>query len=101
MTTINELREVDPNVLSIESRLFAEKAARSVAEIQSGLSDVSEVELFLEILGYDEEAAKNNGFTGVAALSNYISNFIDFYEDKTAKISSSKAFPKIHKVPIE
>lgn len=69
--------------LPLEARLFAEKAARSVSEIQHGVNNIADVIVFLEILGYDDRIAKENGFAGgMAALANYIYPFLDHYENE-------------------
>jgi len=59
---------------------FAEKAARSVSEIQDGANNIADIVVFLEILGYDDKVAIENGFPSLMALSKHIYNFIEFYD---------------------
>ena len=66
--------------LPLESWVFAEKAARSVSEIQHGINNVADVVVFLEILGYDDKISADNGFSNLTALAKYIYNFLDHYE---------------------
>jgi hypothetical protein len=68
-------------VLSVESRVFAEKAARSVSEIQHGINSVADVVVFLEILGYDDRSANAHGFEGLAGLAKYVYPFLDHYQN--------------------
>lgn len=68
--------------LSLEARVFAEKAARSVSEIQHGVNSVADVVVFLEILGYDDRAAAAHGFEGgLTGLAKYIYPFLDHYQN--------------------
>lgn len=68
--------------LSLEARVFAEKAARSVSEIQHGVNSVADVVVFLEILGYDDRAASARGFEGgLTGLAKYIYPFLDHYQN--------------------
>lgn len=65
-----------------ETRLFAEKAARSISEIQDGVNNIADIVVFLEILGYDDRIAIANGFKNLQHLAKYIYGFTDHYEDK-------------------
>ncbi len=67
--------------IPFEARLFAEKAARSIGEIQQHVSNLADVVVFLEVLGYSDELARKNGFSGLSALAKYIFEFLDLYED--------------------
>lgn len=67
--------------LSVQSRTFAEKAARSVSELQYGVNNVADVVVFLEILGYDDRVASQNGFEDLMHLAKYVYPFLDHYEN--------------------
>src|SRR5580700_1834869 len=64
----------------MESRAFAIKAARSIAELQPRLSGVADVMVFLEVLGYTVQDAQRNGFADLKGLSQEIQQFIDIFE---------------------
>jgi hypothetical protein len=67
-----------------QSDIFAKKAARSMIELQVPLviNTVADVMLFLEIQGYNDNIAKENGFENLYSLAKYIYNFIDIYSKK-------------------
>lgn len=65
---------------SFSSQLFAQKAARSIAEIQNGANTATETKIFLEVLGYDDEIAITNGFSSLDDLVEYIQDFGDFFD---------------------
>lgn len=67
--------------LSLDAWVFAEKAARSVSEIQHGINNIADVVVFLEILGYDDKIAADNGFADLSVLAKYIYPFLDHYEN--------------------
>ena len=67
--------------ISLQSRVFAEKAARSVSELQYGINSVADVVVFLEILGYDDRVASQNGFENLMHLAKYVYPFLDHYEN--------------------
>lgn len=67
--------------LPFDAWMFAEKAARSVSEIQHGINNIADVVVFLEILGYDDKIAADNGFSDLAVLAKYIYPFLDHYEN--------------------
>ena len=67
--------------LTLEARMFAEKAARSVSEIQHGVNNIADVVVFLEILGYDDRVASRSGFASLTVLAKYVYNFLDHYEN--------------------
>ncbi len=67
--------------IPVQSRLFAEKAARSVSELQYGVNNVADVVVFLEILGYDDRVASQNGFENLMHLAKYVYPFLDHYEN--------------------
>jgi hypothetical protein len=65
----------------LDARIFAERAARSVAEIQQHVSNLADVMVFLEVLGYTNELAIKNGFANLRELAKYVYEFLDYYED--------------------
>lgn len=67
--------------MSIETRIFAEKAARSVSELQYGVNNIADVVVFLEILGYDDRVASRNGFGDLMDLAKHIYPILDHYEN--------------------
>lgn len=67
--------------ISRESRLFATKTARSIAEIQQSVNNMADVLVFLEVLGYDDKIAQKNGFDSIDNLAKYVYNFIDIFDD--------------------
>jgi hypothetical protein len=76
-------RPADPKgkLRPANSLLFAEKAARSISEIQGGVNNIGDVYVFLEVLGYDDKIASENGFLSLLELSEYIFNFIEYYDE--------------------
>ncbi|HEV8406114.1 MAG TPA: hypothetical protein VGQ13_09455 [Nitrososphaera sp.] len=74
--------------ISIEARLFANKTARSISEIQQSVNNMADVLVFLEVLGYDDETARKNGFESLNELAEYVYNFIDAYDDKSGPSGS-------------
>lgn len=67
--------------MPVETRMFAEKVARSVSELQYGVNNMADVTVFLEILGYDDRAAQKHGFADLVDLAKYIYPILDHYED--------------------
>jgi hypothetical protein len=67
--------------MPVHSKMFAEKAARSVAELQYGVNSVADVVVFLEILGYDDNSAAKNGFANLMELAKHVYPFLDHYEN--------------------
>lgn len=65
----------------VESRAFAEKAARSISELQYGVNNIADVVVFLEILGYDDRIASKNGFPTLMDLAKHVYPFLDHYEN--------------------
>jgi hypothetical protein len=74
--------------ISIEARVFANKTARSISEIQQSVNNMADVLVFLEVLGYDDETARKNGFESLNELAEYVYNFIDAYDDKSGPSGS-------------
>ncbi len=83
--------------ISQEARLFAQKAARSVAEIQPNVINLADIVVFLEILGYTKKSVMKMGFKDVFELANYVNDFIDAYEWKG---NTQKEFLKSLTMPV-
>ena len=69
-----------PKNLSPESKLFAQKVARSITEIHPKVDNVADIVAFLEVLGYNKETINKYGFSDSNDLANYVYDFIDVYE---------------------
>jgi len=81
--------------ISRDCRLFAERAARSVSEIQGNLSSVTDIIVFLEVLGYDETLVSKYGFADLTDFARYVFDFLDFVSapaqpDQTLETKSKK-----------
>jgi hypothetical protein len=75
-------RVISPDLseLSTEKRVFVRKAARSIAEIQQNVNDISDVVVLLEVLGYDNDTINKNGFETLYEIAKYVHNIIDYYD---------------------
>lgn len=82
---------LNKKLLSRDERIFLQKTARSVVEIQPNIDTVADVVVFLEVLGYTDKIAADNGFTDLFELSKRLYDFIDFYVDpkKSRVVSQS------------
>lgn len=74
-------RDDDTDHLSREGRIFLQKTARSIVEIQPDLYSVTDIEIFLEVLGYTQKMAVENGFHDLHHLAKCLYGFIDHYSD--------------------
>ncbi len=64
------------------SARFLEKTARSIADVQPGLDTVAEILIFLEVLGYSNAMAVENGFKDLADLARRLYGVLDHYVDR-------------------
>jgi len=71
---------VSNTVLPREARIFAEKAARSIIEVQDSIENVADIAILLEISGITKEDLEQNGFNDLYDLAIYVNNIIEFYE---------------------
>ena len=71
----------DPDHLSRDGRIFLQRTARSIVEIQPDLHSVTDIEIFLEVLGYTKKIAIENGFHDLHNLAKSLYGFIDHYSD--------------------
>jgi hypothetical protein len=69
---------------STDTRTLLKQAARSVAEVQSNLDSVADVAVFLEVLGYSNKTAVENGFTDLYDFARHVYEFVDVYADRDA-----------------
>lgn len=70
----------NPKDVSSTARLFAQKAIRSIIEIQPNLNNISDLVILLEVLGYTEKIVKKNGFESIIDLATYVYKVIDIYD---------------------
>ena len=75
--------------------LYAEKAARSVSEIQGSISSVTDVVVFLEVLGYNDSGVASFGFVSLSDFARYIFDFIDFFRAETFVTQTVRPTTKI------
>src|SRR5713101_7610108 len=80
-----------------EVRLFAQKTARSIIEIQPNVNNVADVVVLLEVLGYTKNLVIKNGFNDLYALADCIYSFLDIYENKD---ENKEKFVKSFTMPI-
>jgi len=70
----------NPKDVSGTARLFAQKAIRSIIEVQPKINSLSDLVMLLEVLGYTNNLAKKNGFESLIDLATYVYKIIDVYE---------------------
>ena len=68
-------------ILTEEIRIFAQKVARSIIEIQPVVNNIADIIVLLEVLGYSKETLKKYGFSDYYDLSKYLYGFIDAYDN--------------------
>jgi hypothetical protein len=81
--------------ISREAWLYAERAARSVSEIQGNISSVTDILVFLEVLGYDDAGVSKYGFSDLTDFARYIFDFLDFVspssrQEESTQLSASR-----------
>lgn len=92
--------------ISQEARLFTQKVARSIVEIQPNVNNAADIVVLLEVLGYRKETVTGYGFKDFYDLANYIYEFIDSYDtpdknnEKFVKAFTMK-IPNLHKRMLE
>ncbi len=74
------LLAIKPTKISQKSRLFAQKAARSIVEVQPNVNNAADIVVLLEVLGYSKETVMEHGFKDFYDLAKYVYGFIDSYE---------------------
>ncbi|MEP6575654.1 MAG: hypothetical protein ABJB85_04425 [Nitrososphaerota archaeon] len=68
--------------ISPESKLLVHKAARSITDLQPTVSNVTDVILFLEILGYDNTTLPAPDFTSVSDFANHVYEVIGYFDEE-------------------
>ena len=68
-------------ILTKETRIFAQKVARSIIEIQPVVNNIADIVALLEVLGYSKEALMKYGFSDFYEFARYLYGFIDAYDD--------------------
>jgi hypothetical protein len=68
--------------ISPESKLLVHKAARSITDIQPGVSNVTDVLLLLEILGYDYTALSARDFTSINDFAGRVYEVLGYYDEE-------------------
>jgi len=81
-----------------EARLFAQKVARSIIEIESNVNNIADVVVLLDVLGYNKEQVMKYGFDDLFDLAKYIYDFVDAYEDRS---KSKEDYIKTFTIPID
>ena len=70
----------NPKDVSGPARIFAQKAIRSIIEVQPKINSLSDLVMLLEVLGYDNKLAQENGFESLIDLATYVYKIIDVYD---------------------
>ena len=68
------------SITSRESRIFVQKVARSIVEVQPNINNTADIVVLLECLGYRVETLMQHGFADFYALAKHMYNFIGMYE---------------------
>jgi hypothetical protein len=79
---VKKLLTTKPQNASRESRMFAQKVARSIIEVQPNVNNTADIVVLLECLGYRKETLMEYGFTDFHALANHIYDSLDMYETR-------------------
>lgn len=74
--------------MSPESKLLVHKAARSITDIQPTVSNVTDVLLFLEILGYDNTTLPASDFHSISDFANHVYEEIGYFDEE--RVSEAK-----------
>jgi hypothetical protein len=61
--------------------LFVERVSRSIAELQSNVNNLADVMVFLEVLGYNGQDAKREGFSGLFELAQRVYERVEYYDE--------------------
>ncbi|MDC8437829.1 MAG: hypothetical protein LV468_02370, partial [Candidatus Nitrosotenuis sp.] len=75
------ISNTDYKTLTRDSKLFVQKTARSIVQIQHGVNNLADIVVFLEVLGYNKELIERYGFESLYVLAQHVYDFIDFYYD--------------------
>ena len=69
------------NIPTKETRIFAQKVARSIVEIQANVNNLADIVVLLEVLGYSKNTVMKYGFKDFYEFAKYLYGFIDVYDD--------------------
>jgi hypothetical protein len=75
--------EEEADGLSSEENAFLQKTARSLVEIQPDLHTITDIIVFLEVLGYTDKEVAEKGFRDLYEFAVQLHGFLDHYVDKT------------------
>ena len=70
--------------ISGDRSAFVHKVARSITEIQANVNNVADVLVFLEVLGYSDRTAFENGYSDLRELARKVYDYVDFFENLPA-----------------
>lgn len=68
-------------ILTKETRIFAQKVARSIIEIQPIVNNIADIVVLLEVLGYSKDILIKYGFSDFYEFAKYLYGFIDAYDN--------------------
>jgi hypothetical protein len=77
--------------------LFVEKVSRSIAELQSNVNSLADVTVFLEVLGYNDNDAKREGFADIFDLAGHVYQSVEYYDEASGGESEVRA---LHAIPV-
>jgi hypothetical protein len=73
-----------PEDLPRGAATFLQKTARSLVEIQPDLHTITDIVVFLEVLGYTNKQVAENGFVDLYDFAVHLHGFLDHYVDGSA-----------------
>jgi hypothetical protein len=92
--TPHSLIDIDGGI-SIDAKNFAHKVARSIKEISRNVNSITDVFMFLEVLGYDDDSVKKRGFKDMMSLATHIYGFIDFFRNRVEPNDGDIPIPSV------
>lgn len=84
--------------ISCSARIFVHKATRSIIEVQPDVSNIADIIVILEVLGYTKNILMKNGFENLNDFATYIYKIIDVY-DYASENESDFLKTSIHQIP--
>lgn len=90
------ISNADYESLTRDSRVFVQKTARSIVQIQQGVNNLADIVVFLEVLGYNKELVEKYGFESLYDLAQHVYDSIDSYYDK----EQDKEYMQLRAAPI-
>jgi len=92
--TPHSLIDIDGGI-STDAKNFAHKVARSIKEISRNVNSITDVFMFLEVLGYDDDSVKKRGFKDMMSLATHIYGFIDFFRNRVEPNDGDIPIPSV------